>query len=186
MQNLDVPNGAMMVVTRLEQDVVWVMTNSRNGVVEMPIIPTVFDYDNGNGFKFSRTQLPLRIAFAVTIHRSQGGTYDVVGYHGGRPVFYHGGLFVAFTRCTTAEGFSVFVKSPSDYPRPTVRNVVHPRVSTDTGLGFYCACGCNPFPPGYPGPPPPPPPPPPAGDVVDEEDVDEDVPFNDYVRPTKR
>jgi hypothetical protein len=141
MQNLDVPNGlangAMMVVTRLEQDVVWVMTNSRNGVVEMPIIPTVFDYDNGNGFKFSRTQLPLRIAFAVTIHRSQGRTYDVVGYHGGRPVFYHGGLFVAFTRCTTAEGFSVFVRSPSDYPRPTARNVVHPRVSP--GLGFYCA-----------------------------------------------
>jgi hypothetical protein len=185
MQNIDVPNGlangAMMVVTRVDSDIVWCLVNNRHGIVELPIIPTAFDFDNNNGFTFTRTQLPLRIAFAVTNHRSQGGTYDTVGVHSLHPVWYHGGLFVAVTRCTTAAGFSILVRMhTSDFPHPTVRNVVHPRVSGDSD----CLCGCKPFLPDPNGPPPPPPPGPQA--TVDEEDIDEDVPFGDYIPTNNR
>ena len=187
MQNIDVPNGlangAMMVVTRVDRDIVWCLVNSRNGVLELPIIPTAFDYDNKRGFTFTRIQLPLRVAFAVTNHRSQGGTYDMVGYHSLHPVWYHGGLFVVFTRCTTAAGFIVLVQpNHSGFPHPTVRNVVHPRVARNR----HCECGCKPLPLDQHGNPPPPPPPPAPQAVVGEDDIDEDVPFEEYIPTTHR
>jgi PIF1-like helicase len=186
MQNTDVSNGlangAMMVVTRLDSDIVWCLVNSRHGVLETPIIPTEFEFDNNNGYRFKRTQLPLRVAFAVTIHRSQGGTYNKVGLHSIHQIWYHGGLFVAFTRCTTEAGFTIFAHVRPGMDRAVVRNVVHPRVSRKR---FDCLCRCQPLPFGYEWPDPPPPPPAPQ-DVVDEDAVDEDIPFNEYERTNRR
>jgi ATP-dependent DNA helicase PIF1 len=183
MKNTDVSNGlangAMMVVTRLDADIVWCLVSSRHGVLETPIIPTEFEYDNNNGFTFKRTQLPLRVAFAVTIHRSQGGTYDRVGLHAVHQIWYHGGLFVAFTRCTSQAGFTIYALPRPGMNNAVIRNVVHPRISR---MPPDCVCGCNPLPPGLRGPPPPPPPPPVPQVVVDEDDVDEDIPFMEYER----
>ena len=95
----------------------------------------------------------------------------------------HGGLFVVFTRCTTAAGFIVLVRHHhSGFPHPTVRNVVHPRV----GRNGFCECGCKPFPPDYHENLPPPPPPPAPQAVIDEEDIDEDVPFEEYIPANQR
>jgi ATP-dependent DNA helicase PIF1 len=50
------------------------------------------------------TQYPLRLAFAVTIHKSQGKTFDKVMIDVGRGTFAHGQMYVALSRCTTLEG----------------------------------------------------------------------------------
>lgn len=50
------------------------------------------------------TQFPFRLAFAVTIHKSQGKTFDRVVLDLGRGTFAHGQLYVALSRCTTFEG----------------------------------------------------------------------------------
>jgi ATP-dependent exoDNAse (exonuclease V) alpha subunit len=50
------------------------------------------------------TQYPLRLAWAVTIHKSQGKTFDRVVVDIGRGAFAHGQVYVALSRCTSFEG----------------------------------------------------------------------------------
>jgi GTPase SAR1 family protein len=52
----------------------------------------------------SFTQYPLRLAWAVTIHKSQGKTFDNVIIDMGRGAFAHGQVYVALSRCTHFSG----------------------------------------------------------------------------------
>jgi ATP-dependent exoDNAse (exonuclease V) alpha subunit len=49
------------------------------------------------------TQYPLRLAFAVTIHKSQGKTFEKAVIDVGRGTFAHGQMYVALSRLA---GFS--------------------------------------------------------------------------------
>jgi len=49
------------------------------------------------------TQIPLRTAWAITIHKSQGLTFDRAIINAGR-AFSHGQVYVALSRCRTLEG----------------------------------------------------------------------------------
>lgn len=52
----------------------------------------------------SFTQYPLRPAWAVTIHKSQGKTFDKVIIDVGNGTFAHGQAYVALSRCSNFEG----------------------------------------------------------------------------------
>lgn len=58
----------------------------------------------------SFTQYPLMLAWAVTIHKSQGKTFDRVVLDMGRGAFAHGQTYVALSRCTSLEG--IVLKRP--------------------------------------------------------------------------
>ena len=49
------------------------------------------------------TQIPLRLAWAVTIHKSQGLTFDKLVVDA-QQAFAHGQIYVALSRCTSLEG----------------------------------------------------------------------------------
>jgi len=50
------------------------------------------------------TQYPMMLAWAVTIHKGQGNTFDKVIIDIGRGTFAHGQMYVALSRCTSLEG----------------------------------------------------------------------------------
>ena len=50
------------------------------------------------------TQYPLMLAWAVTIHKGQGKTFDKVIIDIGSGTFAHGQMYVALSQCTTLEG----------------------------------------------------------------------------------
>ena len=50
------------------------------------------------------TQYPMQLAWSVTIHKSQGKTFDRVIIDVGSGTFAHGQMYVALSRCTSFEG----------------------------------------------------------------------------------
>jgi hypothetical protein len=60
-----------------------------------------------NGKTLSRTQLPLRLAWAVTIHKSQGLTLDRIKLGLGKKEFSTGLTFVALSRVKKPDGIMI-------------------------------------------------------------------------------
>lgn len=58
----------------------------------------------------SFTQFPIKLAWAITIHKSQGQTYTAVVIDMGRGAFAPGQAYVALSRCRTLEG--IYLKRP--------------------------------------------------------------------------
>jgi ATP-dependent DNA helicase PIF1 len=61
-------------------------------IPRIPMIPTDLPFD------FKRLQFPVRLAFAMTINKSQGQSLEVCGINLEFPCFPHGQLYVACSR----------------------------------------------------------------------------------------
>lgn len=110
-------NGSIGRVAAIEKsregkpDIVWVELPDGETVDVMPYRWEMYEfhYDKRSGIVISDvvgtfTQYPLKLAWAVTIHKSQGMTFDRVIIDIGKGTFSHGQLYVALSRCTSLEG----------------------------------------------------------------------------------
>ena len=70
-----------------------------------------FDYERGRGLTAevvaSFEQLPIKLAWAATVHKSQGQTYDRAHLLLETRSFAHGQIYVALSRCRTLSGMTL-------------------------------------------------------------------------------
>ena len=62
-------------------------------------------------FQLVRRQFPIRLAFAMTINKSQGQTIPYMGLYLLNPVFSHGQLYVALSRVQSKNNIKILVKN---------------------------------------------------------------------------
>ncbi|MFM2358805.1 MAG: hypothetical protein RLY16_798 [Bacteroidota bacterium] len=104
-------NGKIGVIAKLEADKIFVRCNDLSDLIEVKKETwrnirysvdkeTQLLEENELG---SFSQFPLRLAWAITIHKSQGLTFEKAIIDAGDS-FAHGQVYVALSRCTSLEG----------------------------------------------------------------------------------
>lgn len=127
LKNLDVAaglvNGTQGIVTALDPEGPVV---DFPGVCARTVTPVEWTVEVGGDVRARRRQVPLRLAYAITIHKSQGMQMQHIDVSTAG-VFEYGQLYVALSRATALEGVYLTRFEPE-------KARAHPRV-----LEFYAA-----------------------------------------------
>ena len=110
-------NGTIGKITQIDDGEIWVKIHNGEEVHVTENTWDMYKYFFDKESKTlaqesagSFTQIPVKLAWAITIHKSQGKTFDNVVIDLGRGSFAHGQTYVALSRCTTFEG--IILKKP--------------------------------------------------------------------------
>lgn len=123
LRNLSPPNmcnGTRLLIKELRANVIvaTIITGPAAGqlahIPRIPMIPTDLP------ISFKRLQFPVKVSFALTINKSQGQTFSMVGIDLRKECFSHGQLYVALSRVGSPENQYVLMPSTN-----TTANIVY-------------------------------------------------------------
>jgi ATP-dependent DNA helicase PIF1 len=106
-------NGTRLIVVKLMQHIIdaEIATGpDKHKHVFIPRLCITPSDTERMSFTLSWRQFPLRPAFAMTINKAQGQTLQTLGVYLPKPVFCHGQLYVAFSRCGSRRDIRVLVR----------------------------------------------------------------------------
>jgi len=109
-QSIGLCNGTRLIVKRLGQRVIEAEIIIGNNVGKRVFIPRIIMSPSGTDWPFVLRcrQFPVRVAFAITINKSQGQTFNNVGVYLSSPVYSHGQLYVAISWVTSSANMKIF------------------------------------------------------------------------------
>lgn len=122
LRNINQPklcNGTRLAVKKLMKNLIGaiILTGKYKG--EEVLIPRIPIIPSDMPFNFKRIQFPVRLAFAITINKSQGQSFQVCGLNLEYPCFSHGQLYVGCSRVGKPSSLYVYA------PEKTTKNVVY-------------------------------------------------------------
>ena len=120
-------NGTRLMVVRTASRVIeaQILTGEKAGslvfIPRISLAPSTSELP----FNMTRRQFPVRLAYAMTINKAQGQSVQHVGIDLRNPVFSHGQLYVALSRCTSFERISILLQ---DCSADSITNFVYPEI----------------------------------------------------------
>lgn len=129
--NAGLCNGTRLKVCRLSStriDAEVITGPSAGNRVIIPRISLIYE-DPKLPFKLKRRQFPVNIAFAMTINKSQGQTFKKIGVYLDEPVFSHGHMYVAMSRCSDPREMRFLINDPKrDRNGTYTKNIVYDEI----------------------------------------------------------
>lgn len=101
-------NGTRLRVTRLMPNLIQGEILNGANMGDLAVIPRIPMDTQDFYVKFRRLQFPIKLAFCMTINKSQGQSIKICGVSLKENVFSHGQLYVAFSRVGNPQRLTVF------------------------------------------------------------------------------
>ena len=101
----NIASNSRVQILRILPHLIWVRTLSETTqrVVAIPKVRFKFRLTYGQSFSLMRTQFPLRLAYAMTLNKSQSQTLGRTLVDCTKPPFSHGHLYVGSSRVRSAK-----------------------------------------------------------------------------------
>src|SRR5436189_4821051 len=116
-------NGTRMVITAMAERVIEAQILTGTHAARKAFIPRISldtSMSAGLGFILRRRQLPIRLAFGMSINKAQGQSLHQVGIYLNNPVFAHGQLYVALSRCTDCRNLRILLPPNANRRTPNI------------------------------------------------------------------
>ena len=94
-------------------------------------------------FQFRRRQFPVQLAYSMTMHKSQGQSFERMGIYIDTPLFTHGQLYVALSRVGKAGGIFMHIVNKDQNKITFTDNVIYHSALQSEGYRIITNNGNN-------------------------------------------